>query len=137
LILLDTNVLSAVMRRDPPEVVVAWLDRQPARSIWTTAVTVFEIEYGLQRLPDGKRRRDLEKAFRAVIAEDLEGRVLPFDSQAAFTAGALAAEREAAGERPEVRDLQIAAIARARNATIATRNVKHFAGVCPVINPWG
>ena len=57
MILLDTNVLSAVMQRDPPEAVVAWLDDQPASSIWTTAVTVFEIEYGLRRLPEGRRRR--------------------------------------------------------------------------------
>jgi toxin FitB len=135
-ILLDTNVLSAVMGRKPPPVVIAWLNRQPANSVWTTSITVFEIEYGLQRLPDGKRRAGLEQAFRMLIAEDLGGRVLPFDTQAALAAGAISAALEAEGMGVEIRDVQIAGIARARNAVVATRNARHFERACEVVNPW-
>mgnify|MGYP001813372720 CR=1 FL=1 len=136
MIVLDTNVLSAVMQREPPSEVVAWLDRQPANSIWTSAVTVFEVEYGLRRLPEGKRRHRLQEAFRAVLAEELGGRILPFDAQAALAAGSISAKLEASGQTVEIRDVQIAGIAKARQATVATRNVKHFEHSCPVVNPW-
>lgn len=144
MIILDTNVLSAVMQSTPHEAVVAWLNRQPASSIWTTAITVFEIEYGLQRLPAGKRRTGLETAFRSVLTEDLGGRILAFDAQAALAAGAISAALEsdgsaalaADGQAVDVRDVQIAGIARARQAIVATRNVKHFERACSVTNPW-
>jgi predicted nucleic acid-binding protein len=136
MILLDTNVLSAVMQAEPPEVVIAWLDRQPARSVWTTAITVFEVEYGLQRLPSGRRRSQLEETFRATIADDLGGRILALDAQAASAAGAIAAALAAAGRTPDFRDALIAGIARARGAVLATRNVKHFEGVCQLVDPW-
>lgn len=136
MILLDTNVLSAVMQGDPPEVVIAWLNRQPARSVWTTAVTVFEVEYGLQRIPEGQRRKKLEKAFHATIAEELGGRILSLDAQAALAAGAIAAAMDAEGRTPDFRDALIAGITRARGAILATRNVKHFEGVCQLVNPW-
>ena len=134
MIILDTNVLSAVMQSEPPDAVVAWLDRQPANSVWTTAVTIFEIEYGLQRL--GKRRAGLEDAFRALMTKDLGGRILSFDAQAALAAGGISAALEAEGKLVEVRDVQIAGIARARQAVVATRNVKHFERTCAVVNPW-
>ena len=136
MIVLDTNVISAVMQREPAAVVVAWLDRQAASSIWTTAVTVFEIEYGLRRLPEGKRRSALELAFGALLAQDLENRILPFDAQAAIAAGSVAAAMDASGRTVEIRDVQIASIASVRNATVATRNVRHFDGACAVVNPW-
>ena len=136
MIILETNVLSAVMQREPPEEVIGWLDRQPASSIWTTAITVFEIEYGLHRLPEGKRRTRLVDAFRALMVEDLGGRILPFDARAALAAGVISAALEAAGKRVEVRDVQIAGIARARQASLATRNVKYFEGACAVVDPW-
>ena len=136
MILLDTNVLSAVMQADPPDVVIAWLNRQPARAVWTTAVTVFEVEYGLQRIPEGRRRKKLEKAFQATIAEELNGRILALDAQAALAAGAIAAAMEAEGRTPDFRDALIAGITRARGAVLATRNVKHFKGVCQLVNPW-
>jgi hypothetical protein len=136
LILLDTNVLSALMRRRPPDAVVAWLDGQPASSIWTTAVTVFEIEYGLRRLPEGKRRSTLEAAFRSVLTEEFGGRILSFDADAAQFAGAISAELEAAGRPVEIRDVQIAGIARARKAVVATRNIKHFQHACRTVDPW-
>ena len=136
MIILDTNVLSAVMQKTPPEAVIAWLNRQPASSIWTSAVTVFEIEFGLHRLPAGKRRSGLEEAFRAVMTEDLGGRILAFDAKAALAAGAISALLEAEGRAVEVRDVQIAGIARARDAVVATRNAKHFERMCTITNPW-
>lgn len=136
MIVLDTNVLSAAMQAQPPENVVAWLDRQPVRSMWTTALSVFEIEYGLERIPEGRRRRDLAKAFRATLTEDLGGRVLPLDPPAARAAGAIAATLAGEGRAPDFRDALIAGITRASGAVLATRNVKHFEGVCQVVNPW-
>lgn len=136
MILLDTNVLSALMQRTPPQVVIDWLDAQAARSIWTTTVTVFEVEYGIARLPDGRRRTALETAFREVISEDLEGRILPFDVPAAIAAGQLSAALARTGRTVDVRDVQIAGIARARKAVVATRNVRHFADACKTVDPW-
>lgn len=136
MILLDTNVLSAAMQADPPDVVIAWLNRQPARAVWTTAVTVFEVEYGLQRIPEGRRRKKLGKAFHAMIAEELGGRILSLDAQAALAAGAIAAAMEAEGRTPDFRDALIAGITRARGAVLATCNVKHFEGACQLVNPW-
>lgn len=137
MIILDTNVLSALMGSEPDATVVEWLDRQPAESIWTTVVTVFEIRFGLALLAAGRRRQRLERAFDRALEEDLEGRVLPFDQTAATEAAAIAARRRRAGRPVEIRDVQIAGIAAARRAAIATRHTPHFEGVGPkVVNPW-
>ena len=137
MILLDTNVVSTLMRRDPDRVVVAWLDGLPAESVWTTAITVFEVRLGLELLAAGRRRRLLEAAFDQALAEDFEGRVLPFDESAARAAGRLAAELRRAGRTPDVRDVLIAGIAAARKADLATRNVRHFAGLgLTLVDPW-
>ena len=137
MILLDTNVLSVLMRQTPEPEVVAWLDKQPTESIWTTSITVFEIRFGLELLASGRRRRALEEAFEKVLAEDLEGRVVPLDEPAAQSAGRIAAERRRVGRSVEIRDVQIAGIAVARRAPIATRNVRHFEGLgAELIDPW-
>jgi toxin FitB len=137
-IILDTNVLSALMRDAPDASVVAWLDRQAATSIWITSITVFEIRFGLALLPDGRRRRLLEQAFEGLLAEDLDGRILSFDAVAAGEAATLAASRQRAGIIVDIRDTQIAGIALARRASIATRNLRHFSGLAvPVVSPWG
>lgn len=137
MIILDTNVLSALMRTVPDATVVAWLDRQPADSVWLSSVTVFEARFGIALLPPGRRRSALERAFESVLTEDLASRVLDFDSSAASAAAALAAERQAAGRVIDLRDTLIAGIALARRSTIATRNRKHFEGLdVPVISPW-
>lgn len=137
MILLDTNVLSAVMRRDPDRVVLRWLDGLPPESVWITAITVFEVRFGLQILESGRRRRVLEEAFARALTEDFEGRVLAFDDAAADAAGRLAAERRRAGRTMEIRDAQIAGIAAARKAAIATRNLRHFEGIgVALIDPW-
>jgi predicted nucleic acid-binding protein len=136
-ILLDTNVISALMQRVVDPVVVAWLDSQPAESIWTTSITVFEVRFGLELLASGRRRRLLEAAFGKALEEDFEGRIVPFDEAAAHAAGRIAAERRKLGRSIEIRDVQIAGIAAARRATIATRNVRHFEGLGPeLIDPW-
>jgi len=137
MIVLDTNVLSALMRKSPEAIVVAWLDRQPAESVWITSITLFEARLGLALLPKGRRQRVLEAAFGRLLEQDLENRVLDFDSAAATEAASLAAERQKAGRPVDMRDTQIAGIALARRATLATRNVRHFADLkVPVVDPW-
>jgi predicted nucleic acid-binding protein len=137
-IILDTNVLSALMRKAPEGVVVDWLDRQPADSVWLSSITVFEARFGLALLQRGRRRSALERAFETVLTEDLANRVLDVDALAAAAAAQLAADRQKAGRTVDLRDTLIAGIAVARRASIATRNTKHFEGLdVPVINPWG
>lgn len=137
MILLDTNVLSALMHREPEPAVVAWLDRQPAESVWTTSITVFEVGMGLEILAQGRRRRSLERAFTEALEEDLEHRVAVFDESAAEAAGRLAAERRRSGRPVEIRDVQIAGIATARKATLATRNLRHFEDLgLKLVDPW-
>jgi predicted nucleic acid-binding protein len=136
-IVLDTNVLSALMRTTPDAEFVEWLDRQPADSVWLSSITVFETRFGLALLPKGRRRIGLERAFDRVLTEDLANRVLDFDSMAAATAAQLAVDWLKAGRAVDLRDTLIAGIALARRATIATRNTRHFEGLdVPVVNPW-
>jgi predicted nucleic acid-binding protein len=135
MIVLDTNVLSAVMHSEAP--IVAWLDRQPRMSVWTTAITAFEIRYGLLSMPSGRRRTEREMAFVRVLEEKLERRVLPFDHAAAEEAAALMETRRRRGRAGDSRDTMIAGIVLAQNATLATRNVRHFDDLdVPVVDPW-
>ena len=137
MIILDTNVLSALMRNAPEGVVADWLDLQPAESIWITSITLFEARLGLALLPKGRKRQALEVAFGQLLEKDLGNRVLDFDSIAATEAASLAAARQKTGRPIDMRDTQIAGIALARRATLATRNVKHFKDLnVPVVNPW-
>src|SRR5271165_7125510 len=137
MIILDTNVLGALMRTVPDAAVVAWLDRQPADSVWITSITLFEARFGLALLPSGRRRQTLEAAFIRLLKEDLENRVLDFDSAAATEAASLAATRQINGRPVDMRDTQIAGIALARRATLATRNVRHFAdSKISIVDPW-
>ncbi|MGE4112068.1 MAG: type II toxin-antitoxin system VapC family toxin [Burkholderiales bacterium] len=137
MIILDTNVLSALMRAVPDVPVIDWLDRQPPESVWITSVTLFELRYGLNLLPKGRRRQELESAFERLLSDDLENRVLDFDSAAASAAAVLTATRQRAERPVDVRDTQIAGIALARRATLATRNVQHFRDLkVPLVNPW-
>lgn len=137
MIILDTDVLSALMDNVPEEAVAQWLDRQPAESIWITTVTLFEVHLGIGKLPAGRRRRDLQSSFVILLKEFLENRVLDFDSAAAVEAAALAAVRDRKGRPIDARDTFIAGIALARRATLATRNVRHFRDLkVPVVDPW-
>jgi predicted nucleic acid-binding protein len=136
-IILDTNVLSALMRSEPDAEVARWLDEQAAESIWIASITLFEARLGIALLPRGKRQKALESAFGELLEVDLENRVLDFDGTAAAEAATLAAARQRAGRPVDFRDTQIAGIAIARHATLATRNVKHFRGMkVPVVDPW-
>jgi len=137
MIVLDTNVLSALMRTRPEISVIHWLDRQPAESIWITSINLFEVYYGLAQLPQGKRRVGLESAFDALLREDLEQRILTFDAAAADRAALLAARRRKQGRPVDMRDTLIAGICESRQATLATRNIRHFDDLAtPVVNPW-
>lgn len=137
MIILDTNVLSALMRQAADQNVVAWLDKQPRTSIWTTSVTILEIQFGLQILPAGKRRSRLIAAFETVLTDELGQRVAAFDTTAAQHASELMSSRHKRGRPVELRDTMIAGIVLACRATLATRNTPHFEDLSvPVINPW-
>ena len=137
MILLDTNVLSELMRAKPAPEVLAWVDAQPSGQLYTSAITVAEILYGIARMADGKRKQGLLELATLMFEEDFSGRILPFDTDAAVHYAGLAAESEAKGKVVDMADGQIAAIAALYEARVATRNVRHFdyLGV-PVINPW-
>lgn len=132
---LDTNVLSALMQAVPDKHVVAWLDKQPRTSIWTTSVTILEIWFGLQVMPAGKRRSRLIQAFGGAL-EKIGHRVAPFDTAAAQQAGELMASRQRKARPGDLRDTMIAGIVLAHHATLATRNTAHFEDISGVINPW-
>jgi predicted nucleic acid-binding protein len=136
-IVLDTNVLSELMRSAPDLAVVAWISARPASSIFTTTVTQAEILYGLRLLPSGKQRSRLEVAAGEMFATDFAGRVLPFDQAAAKAYADIAAARRQAGRPIGQFDAQIAAIARSRDAAVATRNIMDFEG-CGIglVDPW-
>lgn len=137
MIILDTNVLSAAMQHVADPAVVAWLDGLASESVWTTSITVFEVRFGLESMPDGRRRRRLEEMFAGALREDLEDRVLAFDLAAAEAAGAIAARLRRTGRMIEIRDVQIGGIVLARKGTLATRNTRHFEGAgIPLVNPW-
>lgn len=137
MIVLDTNVLSELLRPVPDEHAVAWLRAQPARELGTTVVNEAELLRGLRFMPDGKRRRALE-ARSIAIFEELGARVLPFDRDAARTFARICADRRARGRPINDADAQIAAISCNARARLATRDLDDFAdcGV-DVVNPWG
>jgi predicted nucleic acid-binding protein len=137
MIILDTNVLSALMSRLPDQQVIAWLDKQPTTSIWTTSVTVLEIRFGLQTMRLGKRRAMLMDSFNIVLDGKIDGRVASFDEAAAREAADLMARRQKRGRPGDLIDTMIAGIAMAQAATLATRNTSHFEDLTvSVINPW-
>lgn len=136
MIVLDTNVLSALMRQTPDKNVIVWLDKQPRTSVWTTSVTILEVRFGLQVMPLGKRRSLLIREFETVL-DKIGYRVAPLDAAAAQQAGDLMASRQKKGRPGDLRDTMIAGIVLAHHATLATRNITHFEDLSvPVINPW-
>lgn len=135
--ILDTNVLSEVLKPEPSGAVLGWLASADPSAIFTTAITQAEIFYGLEILPAGKRRSRLVAAVERIFDEEFDGRVLPFDEDAARAFGKIAAARAAAGRPISQLDAMIAAIARSQRAEVATRNASDFelCGV-EVVNPW-
>jgi predicted nucleic acid-binding protein len=135
--LLDTNVLSELMRPEPAPRVVDWIGAQPAQGLFTTSITQAEILHGVMLLPPGERRDVLEAAAREMFAEEFAGRVLPFGAEAALPYAVIAVDRRRAGRPISHFDAQIAAIARCSGAAIGTRNVADFEGCgVEVLNPW-
>ncbi len=134
--ILDTNVVSEFMLRSPSPKVIGWLDRQPRSSLWTTAVTIFEIRLGLQIMPRSKRRDVLNQRFDDVLAQ-INEQIVPFDTDAAQEAASLTASRKMQGRPRDLRDTMIAGIVLARRASLATRNAAHFDDIsAPLIDPW-
>lgn len=137
MILLDTNVLSELMRPAPDLGVERWLAGQPDASVFISAITEAELRYGAAVLPSGKRRSVLVTEIEGMLGEEFGGRILPFDSLAARAFAIIASDRRHAGKPISQADAQIAAIARSRGASLATRNVPDFEGCgVEVINPW-
>jgi toxin FitB len=136
-IILDTNVVSALMIEEPDPIVTRWLDRYPPESVWTTAVTIFELRLGIEVLPASRKRRALEDQLSRAVNDDLEGRVLAVDFDASHRAAELSARRRARGRPIDIRDTLIAGIALSRRAELATHNVRHFADLdLAVTDPW-
>ena len=137
MLVLDTNMLSAMMSAEPVRKVADWILDQPSEALFTAAVCQAEILSGIAILPDGRRRVDLEAAARAMFADDFQGRVLSFDGAAAAAYAELFAARRRAGPPIGTIDLMLASIARARGASIVTRNVADFEGIgLTIVNPW-
>jgi len=137
MIVLDTNVLSELIRRRPAPRVVEWVDAQDANALAITAVTAAELLYGVARLDDGARKRRLAGAVRALVEEDFAGSVLPFDAAAADHYADLVVACERNGRPISSADGQIAAICRGRGAQLATRNGRDFeASGVELLDPW-
>jgi toxin FitB len=137
MVILDTNVLSELMQQRANPLVRQWLDRQAELSVWTTSITIFEIRYSIELLPRSRRRASLEAEFERLIEDDIQGRIVPFDAQAATVAAGLMAERQRTGRSGDLRDTMIAGIVIASHATLATRNIRHFDDLSvPVVGPW-
>ncbi len=137
MIILDTNVLSELMRPKPSESVLAWIAKQPETELFTTSITEAEIFYGIEVLPRGKRREHLTTAADAMFTEDFSGRVYGFDSAAARAFSKMASSRRTSGRPISHPDAQIAAIAKTKRARVATRDVKGFEQCeVDVVDPW-
>jgi predicted nucleic acid-binding protein len=137
MMLLDTNVLSELMRPLPSAIVGNWLSGQPATAIFISAITEAEIRYGLALLPEGRRKNQLSTQAELMLVEEFAGRILPFDSAAASAYALIAADRRRSGRPISQADAQIAAIAVSRGASLATRNAADFVDCgIDIIDPW-
>ena len=137
MIIVDTNVLSALIQQKPEPTVVEWLDAQPAETVWISSMTLFEMRYGLKIVTDGQRKALLQDRFEKLVQIDLANRIVVFDVCAADRSAQIAALRKSRGRPVDIRDTFIAGIAIAHGAILATRNIKHFDDLpTPVVNPW-
>ncbi|MDT4843546.1 Toxin FitB [compost metagenome] len=137
MILLDTNVLSEMMKTKPDPNVIAWLDAQPGSELVICSVSVAEILYGIARMPNGKRKDLLAVGADTLFNKLFAGSILPFDADAAVHYAALVSASEAKGRAADMADAQIAAIARLYSAKVATRNTRDFEELgVTLVNPW-
>lgn len=137
MILLDTNVVSEVMRVQPATTVIAWMNSVNAATLYLSSITIAEISYGIRSLADGRRRDALRSRFEDFVRQGFSSRVLDFDEPAAYRYGELMARRRDLGQPMSVPDGQIAAIASTHRFAIATRDIRGFEGVeLDLINPW-
>jgi predicted nucleic acid-binding protein len=137
MILLDTNVISELMRREPSTRVVAWMEVQSRSRLGITAITQAEILYGIELLPKGRRKQGLLNAAQGMFSEDFRGRIFPFNSDAAHAFAKISAIRQTQGKPISQLDAQIAAIVQILGAELATRNVTDFEGCgIKLLNPW-
>lgn len=137
MIILDTNVLSALMRPELNGNVIAWLDRQPHSVLWLNAISIMEVRSGLLFMPEGKRRAMLAARFDELLAGMFDRRVLSFDQKAADCAASVDLAQHKLGRDIGIGDIEIAGICLSRHATLATRNTRHFADLgLTLIDPW-
>jgi toxin FitB len=138
ILLFDTNIISELASPSPSEAVLDWISQQEARDLHTSAVTIHELRYGIEKLPAGKRRNSLDRSHDRLLVQFFPGRILPLDVIAADASGKVEAAARLAGRPIGQGDCMIAGIAISKRATVVTRNVKHFAetGVS-IVNPWG
>ncbi len=137
MILIDTNVVSELMRPVPSTRVLQWLNLQPSREIWLCSVVACELLFGLARLPEGVRKQQLTRTLSLMLSEDFQDRVLAYDLEAAVVYADLVANRESQGRPISLADAQIASICLTHQASLATRNTKDFEGLgLTLINPW-
>ena len=137
MIVLDTNVVSEMMRIAPDAKVEKWLDAQMTDELWLNSIVIAELMFGAARLPDGAKKRQLAKSIQGTVEQDYAGRILSFDLEAAAAYAEISARCEAIGRPIDMADAQIAAICWVQDAQLATRNTKHFEGFgLKLINPW-
>jgi predicted nucleic acid-binding protein len=135
--ILDTNVLSELMKAEGGSSVVDWADAIPKSELFTTVLNYAEIWYGIAIMDDGRKKRELIRSAELMFNEEFFDRILPFDERAALHFADITARRKRVGRRVGILDSQIAAIARANEMTIATRNVSHFRDCdVPLVDPW-
>jgi hypothetical protein len=135
--ILDTNVISELMKSTPSPIVLAWMSLQPPDDLFISTISIAEIVYGIELLPKGKRREGLLREAEVTFTKDFAGRILVFDEQAARLFGSIVATRRIQGRPIGIADGEIAAIARCHDASLATRDTGDFEG-CGVrlVNPW-
>lgn len=137
MILIDTNIISEMMKHAPDPKVITWIDQQNIMHLYISTITIAELVYGINVLPSGNRRDNLEKAFNSVVREAFEYRIFTFDEIAAHQYGTIMSQRKKLGKPMSIADGQIAAIARTHNCTVATRNISDFDDTeLDLINPF-
>ena len=138
MILLDTDVVSALFRLDLEPNVRAWLDNQAAiDQLFTSTITVYEIQRGIENMARGRRRQRLEEQMATLLNHVFKGRLIEFDTDAALATARYQAAREARGRPIDMADAMIAGLSLSKGAALATRNIRHFTGPeLTLINPW-